>query len=101
MKTPYLTYVRFLHNEAGWRLFAGLNTLHHFFMYAYFGGILSLRSVLPVTGCMQLLLGIAGELYIIWTKLIETGGPLWPNMASTGLLMTYLTLYVEELREKF
>lgn len=70
-------------------------------MYAYFGGMLSFRSVLPVTGCMQLVLGIAGEFYIIWSKLIDSSGLIWPHIASVGLLMTYLTLYVEELREKF
>lgn len=101
MKTPYLTYVRFLHNEKGWKLFAGLNTLHHFFMYAYFGGIASFRSVLPFTGCLQLVLGIAEDLYIIWVKTSDKNGLLWPNVASAGLLMTYLSLYVEELRERF
>jgi hypothetical protein len=101
MKTPYLTYVRFLHNEEGWRLFAGLNTLHHFFMYAYFGGLVSFRSILPFTGCLQLVLGVAGEFYIIWAKLSDKNGPSWPNLASAGLLTTYLTLYIEELGEKF
>lgn len=101
MKTPYLTYVRFIHNHAGWGTFAGLNTLHHFFMYAYFGGVASFRRVLPFTGCLQLVLGIATDFYIIWVNLANNNGPVIPNLISIGLLATYLSLYLNELREKF
>ena len=101
MKTPYLTYVRFIHNHEGWRVFAGLNTLHHFFMYAYFGGVASFRRVLPLTGCLQLVLGIATDVYIIWVNLASKGGPVMPYLVSIGLLVTYLILYLDELHEKF
>jgi hypothetical protein len=70
-------------------------------MYAYFGGVATFRSVLPVTGCLQHVLGITGEFYIIWAKLSNTEGVLWPNMASAGLLATYLILYIRELQESF
>ncbi|PGH27707.1 hypothetical protein AJ80_00494 [Polytolypa hystricis UAMH7299] len=99
-KTPYLTYFRVLHHHEGWTLVAGLNTLHHVFMYAYFGGMGFLRPILPMTGMFQLIVGIAGEIWIVCRNM--NAAPemqLWPHVACAGLLGTYLVLYIAEMKE--
>ncbi|EXJ87246.1 hypothetical protein A1O3_04205 [Capronia epimyces CBS 606.96] len=53
LTTPFLTYFRVL-NAVDWQLFAFLNCFHHFFMYAYFGGVSVFRPILPLTGWLRL-----------------------------------------------
>jgi hypothetical protein len=77
-----------------------LNTLHHFFMYAYFGGVSLFRPVLPFTGYLQLLVGIMGEVLIIYSKMNSNQpDPVWPNIVSVVLLGTYAVLFTRELRQ--
>ncbi|KAK2758212.1 hypothetical protein FQN54_004056 [Arachnomyces sp. PD_36] len=96
LTTPYLTYSRVLQNSTGWELFAALNTFHHALMYAYFGGMSAFRPILPYTGFLQLVLGVAGEVYIIDHK-ISSGEPIWSNLVAAGLLTAYFGLFVREL----
>ncbi|EEH05673.1 predicted protein [Histoplasma capsulatum G186AR] len=99
--TPYLTYIRVLRNHTGWKLLAGLNTLHHTFMYAYFGGVASFRPILPFTGLLQLMVGLVGEAVIVHTKnnsrLVEEAVVLWPHIVSAALLGMYFVLFAFEL----
>ncbi|KAK2770428.1 hypothetical protein FQN53_005539 [Emmonsiellopsis sp. PD_33] len=107
LTTPYLTYIRILpnsnSNHEGWKLLAALNTLHHFFMYAYFGGMARFRPVLPVTGCVQLVVGIVGEMVLI-RRAVWMGGDgsgtavWWPNAVSMAVLGVYFVLFVDEVR---
>jgi hypothetical protein len=99
-KTPYLTYIRVLNHHSSWKNMAILNTLHHFFMYAYFGGVSLFRPILPFTGYLQLLVGIMGEILIIYSKMnSHQPEPVWPNVVSAGLLGTYAVLFTRELRQ--
>lgn len=100
LTTPYLTFVRVLHYSQGWRIVAALNAFHHVLMYAYFGGVGFLRPVLPVTGTIQLLVGLGGEAWILWKKRVDGEQPLWPHEFVLGLLSIYLILWVRDLREK-
>ncbi|KAI0399462.1 hypothetical protein F4802DRAFT_589596 [Xylaria palmicola] len=69
LTTPYLTFFRVvLRDGEGWRAFAALNTAHHALMYAYFGGAAFLRPLLGFTGCIQLLVGIAVEVRLLWLE---------------------------------
>ena len=67
-------------------------------MYGYFGGVTSLRIVLPYTGYLQLILGIALD-GLFFLK--GNGGQ---DQESTGcavaiiLLLRYAQLFTEELR---
>ncbi|KAK2809491.1 hypothetical protein FQN50_003759 [Emmonsiellopsis sp. PD_5] len=117
LTTPYLTYIRIIlptsnsnHHHEGWKLLATLNTLHHFFMYAYFGGMARFfRPVLPVTGCLQLVVGIVGEMVLICRAVCSSmgdgdgggGGTVWlgwPNAVSMLVLGVYFVLFVDEVR---
>lgn len=100
LTTPYLTYVRVLHYSHGWRVVAALNAFHHVLMYAYFGGAGFLRPALPVTGTIQLLVGLGGEAWIWWHKKIDGEQPLWPHEFVLGLLTLYLVLWIRDLKEK-
>ena len=89
-------------------IFASLNTLHHFFMYAYFGGAQVFSDVLPWTGSIQLGVGILVELYQLmmnWT----TPGPaelrggknaVWANVLALVLLSIYAVLWSGDLKER-
>jgi len=69
-------------------------------MYAYFGGVSSFRAILPFTGYLQLLVGITGEMLIIYSKTNNSQPePVWPNIVSAGLLGTYFVLFTRELRQ--
>ncbi|KAI9163681.1 hypothetical protein HJFPF1_05303 [Paramyrothecium foliicola] len=96
LTTPYLTFVRVLNHGDGWKFFAALNSFHHFLMYAFFGGFSRLRSVLLVTGFLQLVIGIAQEWRVIHWK-AGRGEEIWPNVVSSCLLGTYLVLWVRDL----
>lgn len=96
--TPYLTFFRTL--RAGqWEVFAVLNTVHHFFMYAYFGGVSVFRRILPWTGALQLMGGILLDL--VWLRRFgELGGSeVWCRGVGVLLLSIYAVLFVQELRE--
>jgi hypothetical protein len=98
-QTPYLTYARTILHPTGWKVFAFLNTLHHGFMYAYFGGASLFSEVLPVTGCLQLAVGIAVELYVIWSG-CAVDEALWANLLTVGLLSGYAVLFWGDLAER-
>jgi hypothetical protein len=70
-------------------------------MYAYFGGFSVFRPVLPVTGMLQLAVGISGEVYIINHIMSGDGiggeSSVQPHLISAGLLSTYMVLFVREL----
>ncbi|KAL3486681.1 hypothetical protein BJX62DRAFT_241734 [Aspergillus germanicus] len=111
LTTPYLTFVRFLpgtakNNNDGWRAFAAANTFHHVLMYAYFGGASVLGSILPVTGTLQLLIGIAVDLAVGFRRYRagDAGaggvGACWPYFASAGLLGVYFVLHLRDLRAR-
>jgi GNS1/SUR4 family len=57
--TPLMTADSVI-SQAGteWRWPAITNTIHHFFMYSFFGGRSEFRLVFPITGTAQLLVGI-------------------------------------------
>jgi hypothetical protein len=108
LTTPYLTYFRVLRHHELWKLFGALNAFHHALMYAHFGGAallpglqLQLRSVLEVTGAAQLLVGMAGEAWLVRRKLRaaddDDDGVVWPNVACFCLLGIYLVLWARDL----
>ncbi|PGH08132.1 hypothetical protein GX51_01285 [Blastomyces parvus] len=103
LTTPYLTYIRVLRHHTGWKLLASLNTLHHAFMYAYFGGIPHFRPILPFTGILQLVVGLAGEGVIASTKGNSRSADepvvIWPHVVSMALLGMYFVLFALELAE--
>jgi hypothetical protein len=96
LTTPYLTFFRVVQNSVGWtwQPFAALNAFHHALMYAYFGGWAATRPLLPVTGTIQLVVGIMAEIFAVRTK---TTGPVWPHVIAGGLLSTYLVLNTRDL----
>ncbi|KAL6253347.1 hypothetical protein RBB50_001070 [Rhinocladiella similis] len=94
--TPYLTYFRVL-NASEWQLFAFLNCFHHFWMYAYFGGVSAFRPILPLTGWLQLGAGIAFD--VRYLVLNGQKAPESRNRSIAILLLTrYAMLFYEELR---
>ncbi|KLJ10778.1 hypothetical protein EMPG_13856 [Blastomyces silverae] len=103
LTTPYLTYIRVLHHHTGWKLLASLNTLHHAFMYAYFGGVAHFRPILPFTGFLQLVVGLAGEGVLVYTKSNSKSADeqvvIWPHVVSLALLGMYFVLFALELME--
>ena len=68
-------------------------------MYVYFGGATVFGEVLPVTGCLQLAVGIAVELYVIWTGCAGEDA-LWANLLAVGLLGGYAVLFVGDLKAR-
>ena len=74
-----------------------LNAFHHALMYAYFGGVQFPRTVLPWTGALQLVVGIAVEVWVARRKTTSGGGHVWPNVLSGCLLATYSVLSIGEL----
>ncbi|KAI0102554.1 hypothetical protein GGR51DRAFT_286592 [Nemania sp. FL0031] len=99
LTTPYLTFFRVLRNSEGWRTFAALNTAHHALMYAYFGGAGVVRPVLDFTGCAQLVIGIAMEVRVLWSRnLYVDEVRVWPHVFAAGLLGMYLVLWAREMK---
>jgi hypothetical protein len=96
LTTPYLTYYRVL-NSPDWQLFAFLNCVHHFWMYAYFGGVSFFRPILPFTGWLQLGAGIALDVYLCITGDRNTPENLG-RCISIALLTRYAMLFYEELK---
>lgn len=66
-------------------------------MYAYFGGAQIFSDILPVTGVLQLAVGILGELYVVWAGCAGEGSA-WASVLATGLLGTYAVLFSGDLR---
>jgi hypothetical protein len=96
LTTPWLTLCRVLSNSDRWKLGAALNVAHHVIMYAYFGGLTAVRRVLPVTGMLQLVVGLMVEVVVVREKILR-GREVWPNVFAMGLALTYLGLFVREL----
>jgi hypothetical protein len=106
--TPYLTCFRVLGcTGEDWRVFALANTVHHTLLYAYFGGIGDwLKRIIPVTGCVQLALGVGVDVW--WMYLTEGGrkvegtGALEDEARNRGIailvLVRYGMLFAEELK---
>lgn len=44
------------------------NTIHHMFMYLYFGGVTRFRKLMPFTGTIQLVVGVLVVLLSMWEK---------------------------------
>ncbi|KAL5344374.1 hypothetical protein ACLOAV_010634 [Pseudogymnoascus australis] len=96
LTTMYLTYARVLHHSEGWRVFAALNTAHHVLMYSFFGGGTWVRPALPWTGAVQLMVGIATDVWVARGKL-ASGEEVWPNFVGGGILTTYFVLFLRDL----
>ncbi|KAH8903550.1 hypothetical protein BR93DRAFT_190265 [Coniochaeta sp. PMI_546] len=96
LTTPWLSLCRVLYNSDGWRIGAVLNVFHHIIMYAYFGGLTTVRRVLPVTGMAQLLIGLVVEVIVARKKILDER-EVWPNVLAMTLALTYLGLFVREL----
>lgn len=97
LTTPYLTFFRVLGHSKGWKIFAALNVFHHFLMYAYFGGVAWVRPVLPLTGTVQLVVGIMVECWILKEKLVKGESDMMPNWIAAGILSAYLVLNTRDL----
>ena len=97
LTTPYLTFFRVLRDSEGWRTFAALNTAHHALMYAYFGGAGFVRPVLDLTACVQLVIGIAAEGYVLWFRGTNEVR-VQPHVFSAALLTSYFFLWAREMR---
>jgi hypothetical protein len=91
---------------AGWAIVALFNTLHHALMYAYFGGFVVFSPILPITGTLQLVVGLAGEAVILllnkysWSREMDVcGGPqtVWANWTALALLGSYFILFLIEI----
>lgn len=68
MTTQYLTYSPVINNHEGWQVFAGLNGFHHVFMHLFFAGITWTHPLLPLTRYIQLIVGIACDLWLVRQK---------------------------------
>lgn len=71
-------------------------------MYAFFGGAACFRRILPWTGLLQLVVGVATELGILWTRwssqaITDVQRPIWPNITAACLLSIYLVLFTRDL----
>ncbi|OBT64316.1 hypothetical protein VE03_06801 [Pseudogymnoascus sp. 23342-1-I1] len=96
LTTMYLTYTRVLHHSEGWHVFAALNTAHHVLMYAFFGGAVCFRPVLPWTGALQLVVGVAMDVWVGKGKMAR-GEEVWPKFVGGGMLATYFMLFLRDL----
>lgn len=66
-------------------------------MYAYFGGVSSFRPILPVTGFVQLVAGIALDVYWLARHGLETAESI-NRLIAIIVLGRYAVLYRNELR---
>lgn len=70
-------------------------------MYAYFGGAAVFSEVIVWTGCLQLVVGIIGELFVLWE--VIGGGrcgdveALWAHWVGLGLLCGYAVLFAGDV----
>jgi hypothetical protein len=98
LTTPYLTLIRVIRHSGGWRTGAILNAIHHALMYAFFGGAQVFRRALPVTGTLQLMVGLVIEFRLAWVNYgTDTENPVWPNITTAVFLLSYLVLLIREL----
>lgn len=99
--TPYLTYLRYARHHGGWRPFAALNNLHHLLVYTFFargkGASVLLRSVLPCTGILQLIVSVWVDVMYGLDKYYDEGGsePWWPNLGALALVGGYFVLFFQ------
>lgn len=98
LTTPYLTLTRVIWYSQGWKVLAALNAFHHVLIYAFFGGAAWLRPALPVTGTVQLVVGLVGEILILLGRWEQGTGPIWPHVFGLGLLSTYFVLWLRDLQ---
>ncbi|KIW08565.1 uncharacterized protein PV09_00530 [Verruconis gallopava] len=96
LTTPYLTWFRALRDFDGWRLFVGLNTFHHVLMHLFFAGVTSTRALLPWTRYVQLVAGVACDVWIAWGK-ARAGGRVAGYLVSAALLTSYFVLLTREI----
>ncbi|KAF3403361.1 hypothetical protein DPV78_004422 [Talaromyces pinophilus] len=102
LTTPYFTYSRVIQHHLGWEIFAAFNTIHHILMYAFFGGAGFFRPILPWTGVLQLVAGVATELGILWIRwdfwrIRDIPDSILPNIIAVCLLSIYLVLFARDL----
>eukprot|EP01116_Phalansterium_solitarium_P013128 TRINITY_DN3013_c0_g1_i1.p1 TRINITY_DN3013_c0_g1~~TRINITY_DN3013_c0_g1_i1.p1 ORF type:complete len:291 (-),score=63.67 TRINITY_DN3013_c0_g1_i1:37-909(-) len=85
-----------------WPMFLA-NTLHHFFLYLYFGGIQLFGAVLPVTGTLQLVLGLAVGVLALWRR-FAGGFDCTPSLAGEVYCFVmhavFFVLWLHELRHR-
>lgn len=97
--TPYLTYMRYLSHHSGWRPFAALNNFHHFLVYTFFArGVKAsaiLRSVLPCTGILQLIVSVWVDIMYGLDKYNGGSEPWWPNLGAVILVGGYFVLFFQ------
>lgn len=98
--TPYLTYLRYVNHHGGWRPFAVLNNFHHLLVYTFFargkGGGVLLRSVLPYTGILQLIVSVWVDVMYGLDKYYDGGlEPWWPNLGAIALVGGYFVLFFQ------
>jgi hypothetical protein len=68
-------------------------------MYAFFGGAQVFRRALPVTGTLQLMVGLVIEFRLAWVNYgTDTENPVWPNITTAVFLLSYLVLLIRELQ---
>jgi len=68
-------------------------------MYAYFGGMTIFSDVLPWTGSLQLVLGLLGEVFVLWSGCEGKEG-VWASGVAVGLLGTYGVLFAGDLMRR-
>ncbi|ORX40098.1 hypothetical protein BD324DRAFT_616250 [Kockovaella imperatae] len=96
--TPYLTYARCVICPDGgsWRIFAAMNSFHHWLMYAAFAGYTFGRPYMGYTGLSQLTVGVIIEVYRGYLKFAQGGGlqEIWPHGVAGTLLFIYWVFFV-------
>lgn len=97
LTTPFLTHLRVL-NATDWQAFALLNCFHHFWLYGYFGGVAVFRRILPVTGWVQLVVGIGVDVFWLSQNWKNENPEATNRLISVLLLTRYAMLFYEELR---
>ena len=102
--TPYWTYARcILHPDGGtWRLFAALNALHHWLMYATFAGHSFVRPMLLYTGLFQLSVGVLMETFRgIGEYSYNYNAGYWKlHSFAGGLLAMYLGFFIRMIYQR-
>jgi hypothetical protein len=100
LTTPYLTYFRVMNDYELWQVFTGLNGVHHVLMHLFFAGVTCTQAVLPWTRYIQLIVGIACDLYIGRTRMMVGDKACTGYAVSAALLSCYLVLLTRELRAR-